>query len=311
MLSFVSYNQSFTSWTSSIEWRTFTFLSFNHLLLFMRATATTSIFSTGATFVIICYFSTNPEAEENVAMRSFWEVLDGNPEDEYVVEEAADVCFFIILPFMKNDFLLRRQSIANTIPTNESIKLQVKTRDGILQATTHTQHIKYPRDAPIPNIYPSLPFFPASSIEIQSEIVCDIFKIKIDNSIYCMKSVHRGHGEEALKRELSILPHCSHPNIIRFIGLGESTTEEDKVEVMVIEYIDNAKSLEDVDCITRAQCERWTREIRSAIEYLQGKGFVWGDAKAGNILIHESGRVLLDFGGGFPVDGWNCKFLRP
>jgi serine/threonine protein kinase len=100
------------------------------------------------------------------------------------------------------------------------------------------------------------------------------------------------------------LPHCSHPNIIRFIGLGESTTEEDKVEGMVIEYIDNAKSLEDVDCITMAQCERWTREIRSAIEYLHGKGFLWGDAKAGNILIGESGRpVLLDFGGGFSR-GW-------
>ena len=119
-----------------------------------------------------------------------------------------------------------------------------------------------------------------------------------------MKSVHRGAGELALKRELSILPHCSHPNIIRFIGLVEPADEKDKVEGMIIEYIRNAKSLRDAEFITSVECERWTGQIQDAIEYLHGEGLVWGDAKAENVLIREDGDVVLvDFGGGF-TPGW-------
>ena len=202
---------------------------------------------------------------------------------------------------MENDYTSRSQS--NT-STNQIVKLQAATCNGVLQAIQHNRHIKYPINDPIDNVFPDLPIFPASEIETLGEIVWHISKIKLRNSIYCLKSVHRGAGERALKRELSILPYCSHPNIIRFIGVVEPAGQKHKVEGMIIEYIRNAKSLRDADFITSVQCKRWTGQIRSAIDYLHGEGLVWGDAKAENVLIREDGDVVLvDFGGGF-TPGW-------
>jgi len=85
-----------------------------------------------------------------------------------------------------------------------------------------------------------------------------------------------------LKRELSIRLQCSHPTIIRFTGLVEPASQEDKVEGMVIEYIDNSKSLGTVS-ISQAECDKWTPQIRSAIEYLPANGLRWSDAKAGDV----------------------------
>ena len=63
----------------------------------------------------------------------------------------------------------------------------------------------------------------------------------------------------------------------------------------------HTKSLHDADFVMSVQCKWWTGQIRSAID---GEGFVWGDAKAENVLIREEGDVVLvDFGGGF-TPGW-------
>ena len=132
----------------------------------------------------------------------------------------------------------------------------------------------------------------------------NVSKIKIENSIYCLKNVHRGGGELTLKRERSILPHYFHPNIIRFIGPVEPAGLKDKIEGIIIEYIPNAKSLQDIEFIAPVECKKWTMQIQDAIEYLHRKGFVWGDAKVENVLIGEDNNVVLvDFGGGF-TPGW-------
>ncbi len=41
-----------------------------------------------------------------------------------------------------------------------------------------------------------------------------------------------------------------------------------------------------------------------SIEYLHQKGLLWGDAKAGNVLINMDGNAtLIDFGGGY-IERW-------
>jgi tRNA A-37 threonylcarbamoyl transferase component Bud32 len=249
--------------------------------------------------LLLQFNKTYPQADENVALESLWAALSADDED--AIDAAAQQCFDILFPFMKHDYSSRSRSNACT---DQVVKLQAVTRNGVLQAIQHDRHIKYPINDPIDNTFPYLPVFPASEIEPIGEIVWRISKIRLRNSIYCLKSVHRGAGERALKRELSILPRCSHSNIVRFIGLVEPVGQKHKVEGIIIEYIQNAKSLRDADSITSVQCRRWTGQIRSAIEYLHANGLVWGDAKADNVLIREgSDVVLIDFGGGF-TPGW-------
>ncbi|KAJ4412064.1 hypothetical protein N0V82_008864 [Gnomoniopsis sp. IMI 355080] len=52
--------------------------------------------------------------------------------------------------------------------------------------------------------------------------------------------------------------------------------------------------------------EKWASQIQHTVEMLHKAGVIWGDAKAGNILVDEHGRGdawIIDFGGGF-TKGW-------
>ena len=72
---------------------------------------------------------------------------------------------------------------------------------------------------------------------------------------------------------------------------------------MLTGYIDNAHSLRKMDRISRDDYEKWTSQIKEAIEYLHQRNLVWGDAKAGNVLIDNDGNtILIDFEGGVTKD---------
>jgi len=82
------------------------------------------------------------------------------------------------------------------------------------------------------------------------------------------------------------------------------TDSEGKVEAILLDYIENAKSLRDVEKLTSDQFHRWVDEMGQAISCLHSMGLVWGDAKAANVLIRGNDTVvLIDFGGGH-TDGW-------
>jgi serine/threonine protein kinase len=107
-----------------------------------------------------------------------------------------------------------------------------------------------------------------------------------------------------IAREVSTLRYCSHPNIVQLIGLVEADNHQAKIEGMLIEYIDNARSLRDIPDISTQECERWTGQIKEAVHYLHHEGLVWGDAKAANVLVRQNAdAVLIDFGCGF-TSGW-------
>lgn len=92
---------------------------------------------------------------------------------------------------------------------------------------------------------------------------------------------------------------------MQLIGLVE--TEVGKIEGMITSYIGQGRSLCDIETVSREEYTRWADQIRSAIEYLHGKGLVWGDAKSANILIGgDRNAVLVDFGGGY-TDKWVDK----
>lgn len=50
--------------------------------------------------------------------------------------------------------------------------------------------------------------------------------------------------------------------------------------------------------------EKWKRQVKGTVEALHGAGIVWGDAKAGNVLVDTAGDTwVTDFGGG-RTEGW-------
>ena len=117
-----------------------------------------------------------------------------------------------------------------------------------------------------------------------------------------MKGVHQMVCEGNFQREIKFLYKCSHPNIIRLIALVVDA--EDRVKAMLMEYVENAKSLSSLGSISRDELGKWTHQMREAISCLHEKNLVWGDSKASNILIREDGSiVLIDFGGS------NSRFL--
>ena len=101
-----------------------------------------------------------------------------------------------------------------------------------------------------------------------------------------------------------MLRQCSHSNIIRLVGLVEPANQKGKVQGMLIDYVENARSLRDIELISADECDKWADQMRDAIEYLHAKELVWGDAKPENVLISGDGNaVLIDFGGG-ATKGW-------
>ena len=115
--------------------------------------------------------------------------------------------------------------------------------------------------------------------------------------------MHRTGYSGDFTREVSILQHCSHPNIVHLIGLMQSADKEDMIEGMLTEYIESPRTLRKIDKISEEEYDLWAAQIKDAIGYLHRLDIVWGDAKAGNILISNNGAaMLIDFGGGATKD---------
>ena len=186
--------------------------------------------------------------------------------------------------------------------TNETIKLQAITQDGVVRVINHNNHLQYPPTSPVENEYPNVHTIPTTAIVKLDKIDDDIFKVKVRDEVYCMKGVHQTVYEGNFQREITVLQQCSHPNIIRLFALVVDA--DDRVEAMLIEYVENAKLLSGLESISRDELDKWTLQMREAISYLHKKNLVWGDAKASNVLIREDGNiVLIDFGGGH-TKGW-------
>jgi serine/threonine protein kinase len=213
-------------------------------------------------------------------------------DDEDGVTECADQCRALIFPLVEADYSSR-----SGVETKQTVKLQGETVAGTLRPVQHNSILEISVTNPVSNIFEGVLTFASDSISQLGELTNDIFKVEIDRDIFCMKTIHRSGNERDFIREISILQHCSHPNIIKLVGLVLDSNSD--VEAILLEYVPAAKSLREIPRITQLEFEKWQRQIEDALGYLHSKGFVWGDAKPDNILVRENqDLVLIDFGGG-------------
>lgn len=221
--------------------------------------------------------------------------IDDGDDDQ--VDDCADECRSLMWPLLKSDYASRSKP-----DESEVIKIEGQTVDGVLKPRKHDGYLKYPRTAPVPNSFLEVPTFPHHAITQLEKLDREIFKVRVNGEILCMKTVHRTASEENFVREITILQQCSHAFIIRLMGLV--TNDDAYIEAMLMEYIPNAESLRDRERIDSAELTRWTQQIKEGIDYLHNKGCAWGDGKPDNVLLRENGDiVLIDFGGGF-TSGW-------
>jgi len=251
---------------------------------------------------LLLQFNENePTCAENTALQRLYDAF-GDDDEPAAVEDAADKCLELLWPFMEADYASRKQGI--TTGQAPLVKLQVVTTNGVLHAASHNLPPLGPTTEPVENMFRAdLPVYATSEIERMDAIDDEIFRVKVRGSILCLKTVHRTGYSGNFTREVSILQDCNHPNIVHLVGLMQSADNKEMIEGMLMEYIENSRSLRKIDRISRKEYALWAGQIKDAIEYLHRQKLVWGDAKAGNVLITKSGAaMLIDFGGGVTKD---------
>jgi serine/threonine-protein kinase len=109
-----------------------------------------------------------------------------------------------------------------------------------------------------------------------------------------------GRQVERFVRECSILSDLSHPNIVRFLEVGEANATVFLV-MELVEGTDAKKLLADRGPLEPKTAVRLTCQMLKGLAHAHEKGFVHRDLKPGNILIARSAdgkktAKLADFG---------------
>lgn len=143
---------------------------------------------------------------ENNALNQLYAAVSLGDQD--AVSEAVDTCIGILWPFLCSDFSSRTHSELKT-PV-KLVKLRVLTIDGVLCVQNHDQHLEYPQTKPIVNTFPTVPVYKSSDVEVLEEISMHIFRVKVLDSVYCMKSIHRtGREADFIRRSTNAIAMCS------------------------------------------------------------------------------------------------------
>jgi len=220
-------------------------------------------------------------------------------EKDDIMDDYANDCRFLIWPLIEQDYVSRSPSEKTDLsPSKAPVRIEGRTVNGELQAFTHKGNLDYPTH-PIPNTFPGVPTFSDNLVRRVERLDAEVFKVKYNGEFYCLKTVHSKGEGSGLKREISILQRCHHPNIVAFCGV--LVNQQNYVEGIMMEFIPNAVTLDQAvnAGFNNKQCLLWISQIESALEYLRSNSLVWGDAKPVNILKRPNDDlVLVDFAGG-------------
>jgi hypothetical protein len=197
-----------------------------------------------------------PDTVENATLQKIYDA-----KDDKETEQAADACMALLRPLLEDDYVARSNGSASAIPPDQDgiIRLKPCNVNGVLQAWTHDWVLEYPPNPPLQTSFPGVPQYPSSDIERLNEVTMDIFKTRLNGKHYCLKSVHR-HPNECFIREVTTLMKCSYSKIARLTGV--TVNGDGKIDGMLTDWIECAKSLDTIDTITPAEASKWIIQIR-------------------------------------------------
>ncbi|CZR62566.1 uncharacterized protein PAC_12463 [Phialocephala subalpina] len=215
----------------------------------------------------------------------------------------------------------------------EIINLQLVTEHGKLKAVKRD-------DLPTRDFHPpitdpqvlgiSLPYHQVSDVQFLTELYPYVYKILVNGQIMCAKvtrhAVHDSMSDEI--RKLYQIQTTNFDSLVRVPQLKGLIVSHTGIVGFLIDYIaslgyhledalrcakatsgaliekGNGTPLPEIT-ISKAQKEKWSRQIEETLEALHTRNIIWGDAKMANILIDEvtDNAWVVDFGGG-NTEGW-------
>ena len=103
-------------------------------------------------------------------------------------------------------------------------------------------------------------------------------------------------GEKRFRREIEILSHLDHPNILPFLDHGITGTGS---LYLVTPYVDGEtlrKRLQREKRLPVRDAIEIATDVAGALDYAHARALVHRDIKPANILLSEGGVIVADFG---------------
>lgn len=271
---------------------------------------------------------TRPEQrQDNHVVATLFRKMDEAENDPD--EMAYDRCLEDVREFIISDCKNTMYHLASSIPhVNDqpqsledflhpiTFYLRLESAQGHIQATelkeiehyasTH-ERVFLPMGCvpqPIENL------IPAENLGFVEDLhMGNVIKVSHKGEMYIFKSASSGN-EDQLEREIRVLIQISkkwgkardRPQVPCLIGL---VTSRDQIAGLLETFV-QGENLYDMEilAVNAEKRREWKTQIKETIRVLHDNGFVWGDAKAANILVDRSGQAcLIDFGGSW-TDGW-------
>ena len=234
---------------------------------------------------------------------------------EELIDLLAGLCQPVFREFASAPEITHSRPTLYSLLYLEVLQLRLSTTKGT--ATLHLQEgpqISTPSSFRNENL--KLPIFKPSQVEILDTLKRDtVFKALVQGSIVCAKVLSRQGSTQSMQREIGLLGQILEATIYprlrtpTLLGLISAENDSNLITGLLMDYIESESLVSDlfsmdIDSVPQIRREAWAKQISDNLERLHQIGLVWGDAKAGNIILDkESNPWIIDFGGGF-TDGW-------
>lgn len=251
---------------------------------------------------------------ENKCLENFYKgcetpyaVYEERKKREKLIDASIRECLSLFWPFLISDYDQRLDETphAELDGVKPIFRIQITTVNGVL---CKRQRLSYPPKKSVPNPVVCMSLFAMSEVEILAEVFPHVFKVKVQGSVYCLKTVDRKFPKHFVDEAKSLAKLPRHKNLIHLVGL--LSAGEGMVSGMVLPYIQGVP-LRCVTSATTREKEQWKMAITEALKVVHDSDVVWGDVKPDNIIINpeRDEPILIDFGGGY-TRGWIDKELR-